>query len=68
MLLVFEANVAAGGTFVQSGETWMELHALYQHGWNVSALAREYGISRTTVRRELANPQQRRYASALTRK
>ena len=63
MLLVFEANVAAGGTFVQSGETWMELHALYRHGWTVSALAREYGLSRNTVRRELANPERRRYAS-----
>ena len=63
MLLVFEANVAAGGTFVQSGDTWMELHALHRHGWTVSALARQYGLSRNTVRRELANPQRRRYAS-----
>ena len=48
---------------MQSGETWMELHALYRHGWTVSALARQYGLSRNTARRELANPQQRRYAS-----
>ena len=45
MLLVSEANVAAGGTLVQSGETWMELHALHRHGWTISALAREFAAT-----------------------
>ncbi len=52
---------------MQSGETWMELHALHRHGWTVSALAREFGLSRNTVRRELASPEQRRYASRTVR-
>jgi len=47
---------------VQSGETWMGLHALHRHGWTVSALAREFGLSRNTVRRELAGTQPRHYA------
>jgi transposase len=32
----------------------MELKVLHQHGWSISALAREFGLSRNTVRRELA--------------
>lgn len=31
----------------------MELKVLHQHGWSISALAREFGLSRNTVRREL---------------
>ena len=31
----------------------MELKALHRHGWTVSALAREFGVCRDTVRREL---------------
>jgi transposase len=39
---------------MQSEETHMELKALRRHGWSVSALAREFGLSRSTVRKELA--------------
>ena len=35
---------------MQSEETQMELKALRRHGWSVSALAREFGLSRATVR------------------
>ena len=31
----------------------MEMKALHRHGWSVSALAREFGVCRDTVRREL---------------
>jgi hypothetical protein len=31
----------------------MELKVLHRHGWTVSALAREFGVCRDTVRREL---------------
>ena len=47
---------------MQSGATHLELKVLHQHGWSVSALAREFGLSRTTVYRELASPGPRRYA------
>lgn len=40
----------------------MELKVLHRHGWTVSQLAREFGISRTTVYRELASETPRRYA------
>src|SRR5438552_8517420 len=56
---------------MQSGETHVELKALRHHGWSVSDLAREYGLSRDTVRRELASEHPRgypeRYALALAR-
>jgi transposase len=39
----------------------MELKVLHQHGWSISALAREFGLSRATVRRELAADGPRRY-------
>jgi transposase len=39
----------------------MEIKVLHQHGWAISALAREFGLSRTTVRRELASDGPRRY-------
>lgn len=52
---------------MQSGETWMELHALHRHGWTISALAREFGLSRITVRRELASTGPRRYAGRALR-
>jgi len=48
---------------MQSEETHMELKALRRHGWTVSALAREFGLSRATVRRELAAVGPRRYPS-----
>jgi transposase len=41
----------------------MELHALHRHGWTISALAREFGLSRNTVRRELRSPERRGYAA-----
>jgi transposase len=43
------------------GEIWMELHVLHQHGWSISALAREFGLNWRTVQRELASPGPRRY-------
>jgi len=46
---------------MQSGETHVELKALRHHGWSVSDLAREYGLSRDTVRRELASEHRRGY-------
>jgi Helix-turn-helix domain of resolvase len=40
----------------------MEMNVLHRHGWTVSQLAREFGISRTTVYKELASEMPRRYA------
>lgn len=40
----------------------MELNVLHRHGWTVSQLAREFGISRTTVYKELACEGPRQYA------
>ena len=40
----------------------MEMNVLHRHGWTVSQLAREFGISRTTVYKELASETPRRYA------
>lgn len=45
----------------QAGETWLELRVLHQHGWSISALAREFGLSRTTVKREVESPEPCRY-------
>jgi len=39
----------------------MELRVLHQHGWSVSALAREFGLNRRTVKRELESVAPRRY-------
>jgi transposase len=39
----------------------MELHTLRRHGWSISALAREFGLSRNTVRKELRSEGPRRY-------
>jgi transposase len=39
----------------------MELKALRKHGWTISALAREFGLSRNTVKRELASDAPRGY-------
>ncbi len=47
---------------MQSGETSMELKALYQHGWSISALAREFGLNRRTVKRELESDSSRHYS------
>ncbi|MGA7913025.1 MAG: hypothetical protein WCC30_15965 [Candidatus Dormiibacterota bacterium] len=46
---------------MQSRETSMELKALSRLGWSVTALAREYGLSRTTIYKELASPSPRHY-------
>ena len=46
---------------MQSGATLVELKALRQHGWKISDLAREYGLSRDTIRRELASDHPRHY-------
>jgi transposase len=40
----------------------MELKVLHAHGWSVSRLAREFGLSRTTIRRELASEEPRHYS------
>jgi transposase len=42
----------------------MELKALSRLGWSVTALAREYGLSRTTVYKELASSDSRSYDRA----
>jgi transposase len=46
---------------MKSGAIWMELHALYKHGWTISALAREFGLNWRTVKRELESREPRRY-------
>ena len=39
----------------------MELRTLHAHGWSISRLAREYGLGRRTVKREVESPEARRY-------
>jgi transposase len=39
----------------------MELHVLRRHGWSLSALAREFGLNRRTVKREVEAEGPRRY-------
>jgi hypothetical protein len=46
---------------VQSEGIQMELKVLHDHGWSISRLAREYGLSWNTVKREIASPTPRRY-------
>ena len=46
---------------MQSGETHVELKALRAHGWTITHIAKEYGLSRDTVRRELASEHPRTY-------
>lgn len=46
---------------MESGELWMELHVLHQHGWSISALARHFRLNRRTVRRQLEAERPRRY-------
>jgi transposase len=46
---------------MQSEGTHMEIKVLRHHGWSISQLAREFGLSRTTIRRELASEDPRRY-------
>jgi transposase len=40
----------------------MELHVLYQHGWSISALAREFDLNWRTVKREVESAGPRRYS------
>ena len=46
---------------MQSGVTHVELKALHDHGWSPTQLAREFGLSRTTIYKELASPGPRVY-------
>jgi len=39
----------------------MELHVLHRHGWSISALAREFGLNRRTVSKEVVAEARRRY-------
>jgi transposase len=39
----------------------MEQRILHRQGWSIRALAREFGLSRNTVKRELESPGPRRY-------
>jgi transcriptional regulator of acetoin/glycerol metabolism len=61
---VVTAHAQQEDSAVQSGETSMELKALSRLGWSVTALAREYGLSRTTVYKELASAGPRSYGRA----
>lgn len=40
----------------------MELHVLHQHGWSISALAREFGLNWRTVKREVTSQAPRSYS------
>lgn len=40
----------------------MELKVLHQHGWSISALAREFGLNWRTVKREVTSDTPRHYA------
>lgn len=46
---------------MQSGVIHMEIHTLRRHGWSISAIARDFGLDRATVRKEIASPDMRRY-------
>lgn len=37
-------------------EIWMEIQALHRQGWNISDLARAFGLDRRTIARSLASP------------
>ena len=39
----------------------MEIKVLHDHGWSISQLAREFGLCRETIRRELASEEARHY-------
>ncbi len=47
---------------MQSGATHIEIKALCRLGWTVSAIAREYVLSRNTLYAELASPTPRHSA------
>jgi transposase len=46
---------------MQSGAIHMEIKVLHDHGWSISRLAREFGLCRETIRRELASEEPRQY-------
>ncbi|GAC1529158.1 MAG: IS21-like element IS100 family transposase [Chloroflexota bacterium] len=46
---------------MQSEGIQMEMKVLHDHGWSISRLAREYGLSWNTVKREIASSSPRRY-------
>lgn len=46
---------------MQSGATHLEIKALHEHGWTPTQLAREFGLSRTTIYKELASNRPRVY-------
>ena len=46
---------------MQSEGIHMELKALHAHGWSISQLAREFGLSWHTVKREISSAGPRRY-------
>jgi transposase len=46
---------------MQSGATHVEIKALHEHGWTPTQLAREFGLSRTTIYKELASAAPRTY-------
>jgi transposase len=50
---------------MQSGATHMEIKVLHAYGWSISRLAREFGLSRETIRRELASDGPRQYADRI---
>jgi transposase len=47
---------------MQSEGIQMEIKVLHQHGWSISALAREFGLSWNTVKRVITSPEPRHYA------
>src|SRR5579884_3092169 len=59
--MVFRAISVRGGFPMQSGVIHMEIHTLRRYGWSVSAIARNLGLDRATVRRELASSDPRGY-------
>ena len=44
----------------------MDVKVLHDHGWSVNWLAREFGLSRITIRRELSSETPRGRVAAAT--
>ena len=47
---------------MQSEGIQMELKVLYDHGWSITALSREYGLNWRTVKREVMSEEPRHYS------